>query len=177
MPPTVLIVEPESSFTEVYRHWLDDQYLIQTARMEREALDILNPDIDLVLLDPSPSTNDTWSLLRELNARELEFRVIVVTAIEPDFDIIPLKLDDYLLKPVSKDELRSAVEQVLELDTYDVRRADRYALLSKKVALEAVKSTEELTANDAFRELEAELQAIKTGIDVFDPPEYPSGLN
>lgn len=175
MGATVLIADEQAAFVETYRRWLLDTFDIRTARNGQEVLDQLGPDIDLVLLERRFTDLTDEEILQTIEDRAPDCRVIMLTSIEPAFDIIEFDIDAYLLKPVSKQELRAVIEQVIELPRYHPGRARRYALLSKKTVLEGVKPEAELAGSEAFRNLVVELEGIKADLEVFDPPEYPPG--
>lgn len=43
----------------------------------------------------------------------------MVTAVDPDFDIVEMSFDDYLTKPVGRDHLVDATDEMLARDAYD----------------------------------------------------------
>jgi DNA-binding response OmpR family regulator len=92
-------------------------------------------------------------------------RVAMVTAVEPDFDIIEMGFDDYLVKPVRRDELTEAVEGLLSRSEYDAQVRELYALVSKRAALESQKSERKLSENDAYAELVDEIETLRETLD------------
>ena len=110
-PKTILVVDDETDLAESYALRLDDRYETKIATSGGEALTKLGPDVDLVLLDrrmPGMAGDD---VIKRIDEWELEFQVILVSAIDPGTDIIDLPFDGYLTKSVSTDELLDAVEQ------------------------------------------------------------------
>jgi DNA-binding response OmpR family regulator len=91
--------------------------------------------------------------------------VVAVTAIEPDFDIVDLPVDDYLVKPLSRGTFRSTLERLAHRMTYDAELREFYALASKKAVLEARKSPAELDGTDAYADLETRLQRQRERTD------------
>jgi len=105
-PPLVLVVEDEPDLADLYAAWLGDEYRVRTAYGGQEALDELDEaddEVDAILLDrrmPGLSGDEVLAAVRE---RGIDCRVAMVTAVEPDFDILKMGFDDYLVKPVTSD--------------------------------------------------------------------------
>ena len=167
-PPLVLVVEDEADLADLYAAWLGDEYRVRTAYGGHEALetlDELDNEVDAILLDrrmPGLSGDEVLSAVRE---REIDCRVAMVTAVEPDFDILAMGFDDYLVKPVSSDTLRDTVVSLLQRSEYDAGVQDLFSLTSKKAMLEAEKSPSELADNEEYQELTAQIEALRTDVD------------
>lgn len=163
--PLVLIVEDERHLANVYAGWLRDRYRVRVAYDGEEAMDSLDETVDVVLLDrrmPGLSGDEVLEVIRD---REYACKVAMVTAIEPDFDIIEMGFDAYLVKPASLKDLESTIERLLARRTYD-EQVDEYArLLSKKVALETEKSRRQLELSREFSELESRIEQLGSNVD------------
>ena len=162
---TVLIVDDEPDVADAYAAQLRDQYDVETAYSGEAALDALDPSIDVVLLDrrmPDISGDDILERIRE---RDLQARVAMVTAVDPDFDIIEMGFDDYLVKPVSKDELVEMVDDVVDRSEYEADIQEYYALVSKKALLESEKADRELATNDEYQELCERVDELEARVD------------
>ena len=169
---TVLVVDDEPDIAELYATWLETGYEVRTASGGEEALDAVDGDVDVVLLDrqmPDCSGDEVLDRLRE---RGLECRVVMVTAVDPDFDIVEMVFDDYLTKPVSREDLVGAVEEMRERDEYDRTVREFFSLASKKATLEAEKTRAELQDSEEYRqmtrqveELEAEAERVRAGFE------------
>src|SRR6056297_1282969 len=104
-PKTILVVDDETDLAESYALRLDDRYETKIATSGGEALTKLGPDVDLVLLDrrmPGMAGDD---VIKRIDEWELEFQVILVSAIDPGTDIIDVPFDGYLTKSVATEEL------------------------------------------------------------------------
>lgn len=163
--PVVLIVEDEIDLASLYADWLEDDYEVRVATDGEEALDRVDATVDVVLLDrrlPGQSGDEVLGRIRE---RELDCQVAMVSAVDPDFDLLRLDIDDYLTKPVEQDQLQELVERLherAELDTL----LDRYlSLAAKKRALMAEKSESELTDTPEYDRLESELVGRRRQIE------------
>ena len=163
--PHVLIVEDEPDLADLYAAWLVDTCTVETAYDGSEALESIDDDLDVVLLDrrmPGLSGDTVLDAIRE---RGLECRVAMVTAVEPDFDIIEMGFDDYLVKPVSKDDLLTVIDQLLLRSAYDDQLQEYFALASKKALLDAQKTEAELKSSQEYAELEDRLAVLRTEVD------------
>lgn len=119
--PTVLVVEDEEAVVEAYAMWLSDVAEVRTATGGREALELLDDDVDAVLLDrrmPDLTGDETLAEMRE---RGYDCRVAMVTAVDPDVDVgtVDASFDTYLTKPVTREEIVDAVEKLLERSARD----------------------------------------------------------
>lgn len=163
--PVVLVVEDERELRELYATWLAARYEVRTAGTTAEGIDALDPEVDVALLDrrlPDGSGDEVLSALRE---RDFNCRVAMITAVAPDFDILEMGFDDYLVKPVSRDELIEVVETMLSRRTYDDQVRRYAALVSKQVALAREKSEAELAASEEYADLESEIGELREGLD------------
>ena len=140
----------------------------------------MHDGIDVVLMDrrmPDLSGDET---LEELESQEHDFRVAMITAVEPDFDLIGMGFDDYLVKPIESQTLLDAVDRLFALDEYESIYQELSSKLVKKNILEVEKTKNELGESEEFielrdriEELEAKLEDIQSDRD-FDERLLPS---
>ena len=164
-PPTVLVVDDEPEFLEAYERWLADHYEVRTASDGDTALGLLDESVDVVLLDrrmPGLSGDD---LLSEIRRRGFDCRVAIITAVVPEIDIVDLPFDEYLVKPVSGDDLRSVVETLKHRATLDAQIEQCYALASKITTLEANLEREILETSERYQRLKEDLERLRRNAD------------
>jgi len=157
----VLIVEDEPDVADTYRLWLETEYHVRMAADGDEGLDLLDDSVDVVLLDrmmPGLSGDEVLSQIRE---QSLDCRVAMVTAVEPDFDILEMGFDAYLSKPVKSEQLRRTVENLLERSEYDALLQEYYALVEKQATLESTKSRAELDHSDEYGQLRDDIDELR----------------
>jgi DNA-binding response OmpR family regulator len=162
---TVLIVEDEPDLADLYSAWLRDYCTVQTAYNGSQALEAIDEDIDIVLLDRRMPGLSGDEVLDTLRSRGLDCRVAMVTAVEPDFDIIEMGFDDYLVKPVSNDDLIETVDQLLLRSAYDEQIQELFALASKKALLDSEKTEAELRASEEYARLVDRLAVLREEVD------------
>jgi DNA-binding response OmpR family regulator len=163
--PVVLIVEDEPDLADLYAAWLRDGYTPRVTYGGAEALDALDDDVSVVLLDRRMPDVSGDAVLEAIRDRGIDCRVAMVTAVEPDFDIVAMGFDDYLVKPVSKDALRNTVESMHLRNAYDAGVQRLFSLASKKALLESEKSQTALADNDEYAELDEELEELRAELD------------
>lgn len=142
--PVVLVVDDDPQVGRLYAEFLADQYEVTLVESGDAALEAMSSTIDVVLLDrrmPGLSGNDVLEQLRE---NGYDQPVAIITAVEPDFDILKMGFDDYVVKPVTGDQLCELVETILLRKEYDSLVRDYFSLVSKVTALEQEKSPREL---------------------------------
>jgi DNA-binding response OmpR family regulator len=162
---TLLVVDDEKEVADVYALKLECEYVVRTAYGGEEALERVDADVDIVLLDRRMPDLSGDEVLETVRDRGLDCRVIMITAVDPDFDIIEMDFDDYLCKPVESDDLLTAVEQQLTARDYDERLAEYFELTSKLALLEAEKTPQELEENGDVEALRDRLAALREEID------------
>ena len=163
--PSVLIVEDEPDLADLYAAWLGESCEIETAYDGETALNAIDDGIDIVLLDRRMPGLSGDRILTTIRDRGLDCRVAMVTAVEPDFDIIGMGFDDYLVKPVSKDELRRIVEQLQLRSSYDEQLQEFFALASKKALLDAKKTDAELKSSQEYARLRDRLAVLRVEVN------------
>jgi CheY-like chemotaxis protein len=163
----VLVVDDERDVADVYALRLGDQYETSTAYSGEAALDQLKRerDVDVVLLDRHMPAMSGDHVLAEIKAQEMDCRVVMLTAVNPEFEIIDMPFDDYLCKPAQKADLIGAIEQQLAARSYDDSLQAYLQATSKVTVLEGEKGPEEFAASEAAAELEARLSSIQDDMD------------
>lgn len=163
---TVLVVDDERELVDLYATWLRDAYDVRTADGGAEALATLESTaVDVALIDRLMPRMTGSEVLKDIREKGYDCRVSIVTAIEPDFDIIEMGIDEYLIKPVGREDVREVVDRLVTRSAYDEQLQEFFALASKRAALEAEKSRTELRASEAYAELTAEFDRLKARLE------------
>ena len=162
---TVLIVDDEPSITDLYALRLRDNYGVRTAYGGEEALDEVDEDVDVVLLDRRMPDLSGDEVLERIQERGLDVGVAMVTAVDPDFDILDLGFDAYVVKPVPEEKLEETVETLLRRSTYDSKLQELTSLMSKRAALKAEVSPDELADNDEYERLSSRIESLQAELD------------
>ncbi|ERH10554.1 MAG: response regulator receiver protein [halophilic archaeon J07HX64] len=132
----MLIVDDEREVADVYALRLGTEYETRATYSGSEALDMLDESVDIVLLDRRMPDQSGDEVLAELREQEYDCRVIMLTAVDPGRDIVEMNFDDYLCKPVEKDDLVGAIEQQLQVKQHDGRLGEYLEVCSKLSLLE-----------------------------------------
>jgi CheY-like chemotaxis protein len=163
--PTVLVVDDEARVCQAFELWLDESYRVVTATDGETALERLDARTDVVLLDrhmPGLSGDEVLDRIRE---GDHDPRVAMVTAVDPDFDIVDMPFDHYVSKPVDGEALGYVVERLLELDRYDGSLSDFYAVTEKIATLEAEKTRHELGDSEEYAALVERRKRLETEVN------------
>jgi DNA-binding response OmpR family regulator len=159
--PVVLIVEDEPDVAETYRLCLEGSYDVRVAHDGDEGLALLDETVDVVLLDRMMPGLSGDEMLERTREEGIGCRVAMVTAVEPDFDILEMGFDAYLSKPVEGRTLRETVENLLERSEYDSLLQEYYALVEKQATLEATKRRAELEESAEYERLQADIARLR----------------
>ncbi|MFB6269780.1 MAG: response regulator [Halobacterium sp.] len=158
---TVLVVDDEEQFAESVGTWIDQRWDAVVATDGEEALRKYGPHVDVVLLDrrmPKLSGDET---LQRIRRRDGDARVAMLTALEPDLDVVDLDYDMYLEKPVDRQEVLDATEELLRRSDYSQALQALYALSSKVAKLECQYEQAELADDERFQRLQSELERVR----------------
>lgn len=162
--PSVLLVEDEPDLAELYASWLEDAYRVETVRDETAARGALEEGFDVVVVDRCRPDEGT-ELCDAIRSRALDSRTLIVTGTEPDAGPADAAFDDYLLKPLSRDELRHSVENLLLRRTYDEQLGTYFELVSRKASLDGRLSEAERQSSQEYAELEDRIAVLRTEVD------------
>lgn len=175
--PTVLIVEDEADLADMYFSWLKDDFHVEIYLSGADALERLRPDIDVILLDRRVPGVSGDEILQEIRDMQLPAYVVMVTGVEPDESILEMDFDDYLVKPVERDDIVSAVERMLDRQRHDDRLRALFQVVSKLATIEAKMDDEKRRNSEAYQALEAEFEELWEDLagDAFEDAEYQSG--
>jgi len=163
---TVLVVDDERHLADLYTDYLAEEFEVRTAYGGEEALELLDAHaVDVTLLDRRMPDLSGDEVLAEINEADAEIRVAMVTAVNPGFDIIDMGCDEYLVKPVSREDLLDVVRRLLKLSEYSEKHQQ---LTSKKLTrnvLQVEKSGPELAESDRYERLTGEIEELEAELD------------
>jgi len=163
--PVVLVAEDERTIAEGYELWLGDRYEVRLAADGQEALDMVDDGVDVVLLDRMMPELSGKQVLREIRKQGIDCRVAMVTAVEPDFDVIEMGFDAYITKPPERQELLDTIEQLLDRATVDETFQEYHSLMARKAALQTQKTEEELDGSEEYQALLERIEAKRAAVD------------
>ncbi len=160
--PRVLMVDDEKKVADAYALRLEGVADVTVAYGGAEALEIVDdpPAPDVVLLDrhmPGLSGDEVLDRIRE---RDVATRVIMVTAIDPGLDIVEMPFDDYLSKPVEREDLRAAVDQQCQVLAYELL-GEYFRLESTRAVVDAELPADEVENDDRLGEIDARRSAVE----------------
>ena len=162
---TVLVADDERELADLYAEYLRDSYDVDVAYSGEEAVEMVSEKYDVILLDrrmPVVSGNEVLAAIEE---RNIDSRVAMVTAVNPDFDIIDLGIDDYIVKPVTKQEVHDTVERLLTIREYNDRVLELTSKKLKRNVLEVEKPAGALQDSAEFEQLSADIEKLETEVE------------
>ena len=159
--PTALVVDDEKEVADAYALRLRKLCETETAYDGQTALSMTaKREIDVVLLDrhmPGMSGDD---VLAELDSRGFLGRIIMVTAIDPGFDVLDMPFDEYLCKPIEREDIRAAVRQQCTILGYQLL-GEYFSTESTRRVIEAELPPEELESHDRYQEITERSDALR----------------
>ena len=163
--PTVLVVDDERDLADLYAAWLADEYEVRTAYGGKEAVEEMDETIDVALVDRLMPQTSGGEVVEHIREEGYDCSISMVTAVEPDFDIIEMRFDEYIVKPVHRESLHDVVETLLTRSAYDDKLQEMFSLASKRGALKTQKTPDELEESDPYRELTDRLEELREELD------------
>ena len=162
----VLIVDDEPRVHNLYREHLTDMYDVATATGGEEALEILDETFDVVLLDrrmPELDGDKVASRIKELNINP---KIVMVTGVDPDLDLLQLEFSEYIVKPVTRSALREVVERMMDHAKIETELREMLSLASKLSTLENKLDANELEQSEQYQNLTFEFENRKQELQV-----------
>jgi DNA-binding HxlR family transcriptional regulator len=149
--PTVLLAEDDPRQLELYALWLSPTYDVVTTTDGREALTRLDESIDAAVLDRRLPVLDGESVARSLDAASQYVPTAILSSEQVRPDDVSLPVDVLLSKPIPREELTSAVAELLRFRDLSPAarevRGRRHRLRFIRAELgSAVEETEQYTA-------------------------------
>lgn len=173
---TVLVVDDEEPFARTVALWLDEYWTTVVATDGQEAVERYSRDIDAILLDRRMPHLSGDEALERIRAQDSSTRVAMMTALEPDLDIVDLDFDMYLEKPVERQEVIDTTKTLLERADYSQELRALYALSNKIAELRAKYPEETLADDERFHRLVEERQRVRdqaeTQVEDVDQQEF-----
>jgi DNA-binding response OmpR family regulator len=163
---TILVVDDEREVADAYALRLRTRYGdVRTAYGGEEALAEMDDAVDVVLLDRRmPYSGD--NVLRDLRDDGYDCRIIMVTAVDPGFGIVDMPFDDYLCKPIDKEDLFAAIDQQLEAASYDDPLTAFFSLTAKLAVLEAEHAAEQLAESTEYLRMRRRSETLREELAV-----------
>jgi len=147
-----LVVDDEQEVADAYALRLRGYCEVETAYGGEEALSIIDDSsTDVVLLDrhmPGMSGDD---VLTELDERGFYGRVVMVTAVDPGVEVLEMPFDDYLCKPVEREDVRAVVDQQRQILANETL-GEFFSAEAKRTVLEAGMGPEKRRENAGYAE-------------------------
>ncbi len=162
----VLVAEDERDVADLYEMWLADEYDVQATHSGEAALDaVAERGANVVLLDRQMPGLSGDEVAYRLGENGWDGQVVMVTADSPSPEIAALPVDDYLMKPVRREQVRSTVETAALVETYDDRITELLALTARRQVLEAEVPADELETSEEFARLTTRIAELQDSAD------------
>ena len=173
---TILVVDDEPEIADLYATWLQRNHDVRTAYGGPDALETLDASVDIIFLDRRMPRMTGDEVLAEIREQGYGCCVVLMTAVDPDFDIIDIDLDEYTTKPVMRDDIEEIVESLGERATADETLRRYHALVSKRDTLDAEKAHSELRHSEAYQQLVNRIDELAEEIGVSTSGSDDSGF-
>jgi len=163
--PRVLLVDDEKEVADAYALRLRGVADVTVTYGGTEALSTVDESQppDVVLLDRHMPNRSGDDILTELRDYGMYTRIVMVTAIDPGLEILELPFDDYLCKPVEREDIRAAVDQQCQVLAYELL-GEYFQVESKRSVIAAELPPGRLTDHEEFVDLDEQATTLRDRI-------------
>lgn len=158
---TVLIVDDEPGVADLHTYRVEKEYTAVTAYNGKEAVEKMRDDIDVVLLDRRMPELTGDEVIEEFREEGYDAQVVMVTAVEPSDDLVTMKCNDYLTKPIGENVLRDAVKHQLRIRRRGEITRALERLERKRETFEDVKDSTELQEFEPYQKILAAISELE----------------
>ena len=167
---TVLVVDDEENVADVQALTLQDAYETRVAYGGEEAMAKYGDDVDAVVLDRRMPDLHGDEVLARIRERGDDTVVVMMTAVDPELNILEMEFDDYLTKPVDAETLRSALDRLLDTRREgDPRLAEFFSMVSKLDVLESELPAGELADSEEYADVKRRARELGEELEETHP--------
>ena len=109
---TRLVADNESERADLYATWLRRDHEVRTAYGGAEAMEKLDRSVDIVFLDRRMPRVTGDGVLSEIWGEGMDCRVMLMTAVDPDFESTDIDFHEYLTKPVMREDIEGVLNRL-----------------------------------------------------------------
>lgn len=159
---TVAVVDDDPGCRELHRHWLDETHEVRSAGSGIAALDVIDDEVDIVLLDREMPGLTGCEVVDHLRDRAFDGYIVFVSGRKPGPGLVDIDIDEYLTKPVSERELVAVLDRLQRRGRYHRQLRELVSLATKKAHLELEYEQSELHGSPEYLSLDTELREMRT---------------
>jgi DNA-binding response OmpR family regulator len=160
----VVVVDDEERVADVYASFLVDEHDVDVAYGGERALEVVDDDVDVVLLDRRMPGLHGDEVLERLRDRGYDGRIVLVTALDPGFDIVDMPFEQYICKPIGRDELRTVVRRELLRSHYDEALQEYLRVQSKVTTISKEHPDPAAGEHERVQALRGRLNDLRDGL-------------
>lgn len=162
--PNVLVVDDEQEVADAYALRVKGACDVEAVYDGETALERASDrPIDVLLLDRHMPGLSGDEVLASLADRGFDGQIVMVTAIDPGFDVLDMPFDDYLCKPLEREDVRAAVDHQCTVLGYELL-GEYFSVESTRSVLEAELSIDERSDHPEYADVERRSQRLKRRI-------------
>jgi CheY-like chemotaxis protein len=151
--PVALVVDDEKEVADAYALRLRGICDVETVYDGPSALEVLSEKtVDLTLLDRHMPGMSGDEVLEELNNHDYDGRGVMATAIDPGFDVLDMPFDDYLCKPVDREDIREVIGHQSTVLGYELL-GEYFSVESKRQVIAAEVDTDRRADHDQYQQI------------------------
>lgn len=162
---TVLIAT-RSDQADDYESWLDADWTVDRVTDSDDLMEVVDPDVAVVLLDRNLADETAERLLDELRATGIDRPVVVLTGEDADGDTLGSRFSAQLVRPLVESTLVETVTEMATRSDETVQKQEYLALAASQAAMEIELSPDEPSDNENYETLTERIEELKQRTDV-----------
>jgi DNA-binding response OmpR family regulator len=160
---TVLVAEDDRELAELYAEYLRESYTVDVADGGEEAIEMLPEGYDVVLLDRRMPVVSGTEVLAAIREHDVDSYVAMVSG--DDLGGSDLDVDDYLHKPLTRQELLGTVERLLTIREYNERTRELTAKKLERNLQEIERPPDTAEGTTGSDPLSAEIERLENEVE------------
>ena len=164
-PMTILVAEDNADCRELYSIWLGEEHAVELVADGTAALDALGPAVDILFLDRDMPGHTGTEVAREVAELPHDPYVVMVSSMDPEFDIAEVPIDRYVQKPVDEPTLAAVIEQCRAQEEYRTALDDFFSLTVRLASMAAETPDDELADSAEYERLKRRVAQKRAEVD------------
>lgn len=157
-----LVVDDEQEVADAYALRLRGYCTVETVYSGEAALSaVADTTVDIVLLDRHMPGMSGDEVLSELVEQGFYGRVVMVTAVDPGIEVLDMPFDDYLCKPMDREDVRAVIDQQRRILAYETL-GEYFSVEAKRAVLETELDTKNPREHDQFVAVAENAEQLET---------------
>lgn len=163
-PGKVLVVDDDAMMADLVAEWVAEKWACEVRYSGPDAFDAMDASFDVLVSDRSMPELSGDDLARAVRDAGMTIPILLVSGDRPDFGVLDVPFNDYLVKPVDRPEVQAAIEELFLRRSYREPVQRFLDLVARLDVLETELPREALLGNDEYLGLKAKADELRQSV-------------